>query len=230
MNIYIDIETIPAQDPSIKTIIAESVTAPGQYKKPESIKEWLDANREAVAEDEWKKTSFDGGLGQVCCISAAVDNDSVKTFFSQDWKSGEKQILSEFFSYMHESYDPSRKTPPIFIGHNVTDFDLRFIFQRAVVIGVRPPIFIPFSARPWDKSVFDTMTQWAGYGKRIGLEKLCNVLGIAGKGSEIDEPIDGSMVWDFVRDGKIEKVAAYCAGDVERVRAIHHRMTFTSAP
>lgn len=34
------------------------------------------------------------------------------------------------------------------------------------------------------------------------------------------------MVWDFVRAGRIADVATYCAGDVERVRAIHKRMTF----
>lgn len=226
MNIFLDIETIPSQDEAVKQKIADSITAPGQYKKPESIKEWLDANRDTVAEDEWRKTSFDGGLGQICCISVAVNDSPVSTFFSEDWRNDEKKIISDFFQFLQENYDPSRQTPPVFVGHNISDFDLRFIFQRAVVLGVQPPHFIPFSSRPWDKSIFDTMGAWAGYGKRIGLAKLCEVLGVAGKGSEIGEEIDGSMVWDFVRDGKIKQVAGYCAGDVGRVRTIHSKMTF----
>lgn len=228
MNIYLDIETIPAQDESVKQNIANSITAPGQYKKKESIDAWLAENREIAAEDEWRKTSFDGGLGHVCCISVAVGDKPVETFYSKEWQSSEKDILNQFFQYLHDNYEPSHNTPPVFIGHNVVSFDLRFLFQRAVVLGVKPPHFIPFSARPWDKSVFDTMVAWAGHGNRVSLDKLCRVLDIPLKGSEIGEEIDGSKVWDFVRDGKIEQVAGYCAGDVERVRAIHNRMTFNS--
>lgn len=36
---YFDIETIPAQDPSVRAELAAAVTAPSQYKKPESIAE-----------------------------------------------------------------------------------------------------------------------------------------------------------------------------------------------
>lgn len=227
MNIFIDIETIPSQDESVKQTIADSITAPAQYKKPESIREWLDANRESVAESEWRKTSFDGGLGQICVISAAAGNSPVETFYSESWQTSECQIITNLFDFLNRSYDPSRNTPPVFIGHNVAGFDLRFIFQRAVVLGITPPHFIPFSARPWDKAVFDTMIQWAGHNGRVSLDKLCRVLGLPGKGSEIGEEIDGSMVWDFVREGKIAQVAKYCAADVERVRELFKRMTFS---
>ncbi|WP_241608916.1 hypothetical protein [Rosenbergiella australiborealis] len=226
MNIYLDIETIPSQDPSVKQKIADNITAPGQYKKAESIKEWLDANRESAAEEEWRKTSFDGGMGQICCISAAINDSEVKTFYSKDWANGEAGLIADFFSFLNESYEPSRMIPPVFVGHNVSDFDLRFVFQRAVVLGIKPPKFVPFNVRSWDKSIFDTMSEWAGYGKRVSLSKLCDVLGLDEKGSEIGEEIDGSKVWDFVRDGKIDQVASYCAGDVNRVRNIHKKMTF----
>ncbi|KGA31157.1 hypothetical protein [Pectobacterium odoriferum] len=231
MNIYIDIETIPAQNPDIKSAIAAEVKAPGQYKKKESIDEWLAENRDKVAEEDWRKTSFDGGLGHVVVISAAVGDGETKTFYSTEWQHPEyeAELLREFFAFLHVSFDPSRQIPPTFIGHNVADFDLRFLFQRAVVLGVAPPRFLPVNVRSWDKSIFDTMNAWAGYNGRVSLEKLCKVLGIAGKGSEIGEEIDGSKVWDFVRDGKIDKVAKYCAADVERVRNIFKRMTFSDA-
>lgn len=227
MKIFIDIETIPSQDPAVKEKIAESITAPGQYKKPESIKEWLDANRETAAEEEWRKTSFDGGRGQICVISAAVGNSPVQTFYSEDWGNSERTLITEFFQFLNQNYDPSRNVPPVFVGHNVAAFDLRFIFQRSAVLGIAPPRFIPFQARPWDKAVFDTMVQWAGHNGKVGLEKLCEVLGLPRKGSEIGEEIDGSKVWDFVRDGKISQVAKYCEGDVGRVREIYKRLNFT---
>jgi NAD(P)-dependent dehydrogenase (short-subunit alcohol dehydrogenase family) len=37
--------------------------------------------------------------------------------------------------------------------------------------------------------------------------------------------VDGSMVAGMVRAGRIDEVAAYCADDVRRVRAIYQRMT-----
>ncbi|KLU17440.1 MULTISPECIES: 3'-5' exonuclease [Xenorhabdus] len=226
MNFYLDIETIPSQNPQVKQQFIDKVKAPGSYKKQESIDQWMAENRETVGEDNWKKTSFDGGLGHVCCIGVAVDNEPVSVYYSESYLNDEKNILSQFFNYISEKYDPSSMTPPRFIGHNITSFDLRFLFQRAVVLGVKPPRAIPFGARNWDKSIFDTMTAWAGYNGTVSLDKLCSVLDLPLKGSETGEDIDGSKVWDFVRDGKISTVAEYCKGDVDRVREIHKRMTF----
>ena len=59
-------------------------------------------------------------------------------------------------------------------------------------------------------------------GNRISLDKLCKALGLPGKGE-----IDGSKVWDYVRDGRIAEVADYCADDVRKVWAVYQRMTFT---
>src|SRR5574337_886391 len=115
---------------------------------------------------------------------------------------------------------------PCIVGHNHAGFDLRFIWQRAVILGVKPPIWWPHNARPWDTDVvFDTMVQWAGTGNRISMDNLCAALGLPGK----SEGMDGSMVWDAVKDGRISEVADYCKGDVERTRAIYKRMTFAEA-
>ena len=38
--------------------------------------------------------------------------------------------------------------------------------------------------------------------------------------------MDGSKVWPMVQAGQIAEVADYCAGDVERTRAMFKRMTF----
>ncbi len=89
------------------------------------------------------------------------------------------------------------------------------------MLGIKPPSIIPFHARPWDDAVFDTMTKWAGAKGSIKLDDLCKALGIAGK-----DGMDGSMVWDEVREGRIAKVATYCGNDVRMTRAAHRRMTF----
>jgi predicted PolB exonuclease-like 3'-5' exonuclease len=80
---------------------------------------------------------------------------------------------------------------------------------------------IPFDARPYSEFIFDTMTQWAGYGNRISLDRLGRALSLGGKGD-----FNGSMVWDAIKNGEIERVAEYCAEDVELTRDIYKRMQF----
>ena len=236
MNIYFDLETIPGQAPGLLAEFAAKVTAPAQYKKPDSIAEWLKENAESVAEQEWRKTSFDGAHGHICVIGYAFDDGEPVTLYSDAYgdPAAERDLLARFYAAIDDavSRDLSGGTrstvKPVFVGHNVIDFDLRFLFQRSVMLGVRPPACIPFDAKPWDGLVFDTMTGWAGMRNRVAMDKLCKVFGFDEKGSEIEDEIDGSKVWDFVKAGRIADVAKYCAGDVVRTRQIYKRLTFSA--
>lgn len=239
MNIYLDIETIPGQSPTVRDALAASaalekadVRAPSNYKDETKIAEYIVAKHaeiDSAADEKWRKTALDGAYGQIVVASIAVDDAPPVAFYRDEWATAERDILLALFDALRAVHDPARMTRPTFIGHNIVAFDLRFIFQRAVLNGVIPPSIIPFNARPWDDSVFDTMTAWAGVGNRVSLGKLCGAFGIAKKGSEIGDDIDGSKVWDYVRTGRIADVVEYCKGDVERVRAIHRRMTFAEA-
>lgn len=236
MNIYFDIETIPAQSERDIAYLREetdkeiaALKAPSNYKDEVKIAEYIAAKRsevEASFDDRLRKTSFDGALGQVVCISAAINDTPPVNIYLSDWKNSERDVIEQFYELVMQSFNPSRDQRPVFIGHNIIGFDLRFLFQRSVILGIKPPMIIPFKAKPWDESVFDTMTAWAGVGNRISLAKLCKVFGLDPKGTEIGDEIDGSKVWDFVRDGRIEDVAKYCGADVERTRSIYKRLTF----
>lgn len=235
MYIHLDIETIPSQDPAIKAALASEITPPGNYKSAEAIGKWEQEAKPGLIEEAYRKTSFDGALGQIVVASVAIDDETPVTFWRPEWRDAEHYILSslfgaiEGFTERHLSGGTRGHVKPVFVGHYIADFDLRFIFQRAVMLGIRPPACIPFKAKPWDEAIFDTMTMWAGAKGRVSLDKLCRALGVATKGSEIGEEIDGSMVWDFVQAGRIADVAAYCAGDVERVRAVRRRLMFEEA-
>jgi len=234
--IYIDIETIPGQHPSVREALqaqaAEekaAIKAPGNYKDADKIAEYIMAKQaeiDTAVDDRWRKTSFDGALGQIASISVAMADEAPINIYREEWATAEPDLLREFFGVINQAYNASSDMRPVFIGHNVVAFDLRFIFQRAVLLGVKPPHILPINPRPWDETVFDTMVAWAGVGNRVSLDKLCRVFGIPTKGTEIGDEIDGSKVWDFVQAGRIADVATYCGGDVERVREIHRRMTF----
>lgn len=222
-KIYIDIETCPSQDPAVKAAIRSEIKPPATHKKAETIAAWMAENADSEAEEQWRKTSFDGALGHICVIGLAIDDNLPASLYSQNWHADEADILRQFFETVDRAVSESPNVQPVFIGHNVIDFDLRFIFQRAVVLGVKPSPHIPFNARPYgDRSVFDTMTMWAGVRNRVTLDKLARVLGAGGKGD-----MDGSMVWDAVNAGEIDAVADYCRADIEMTRAVHRRMTFS---
>lgn len=224
MHIYLDIETIPSQHPEALQLIAAGIKPPASYKKADTIAKWEAEEKPAAVLEAYLKTSFDGAMGHIACASIAVDDDEPQMIVRADWKSrgAEVAVLRGLFDRIIDATAAEHR--PTFVGHNIIDFDLRFIFQRAIVLGIKPPRCIPFNARPWDDTVFDTMTAWAGR-DRVSMDNLCRALGIPGKSNGID----GSKVWQYVQDGRIGEVAEYCAADVERTRAIHRRMTFARA-
>ena len=212
MKIYIDIETIPTQNADFQAYVTETLKPPANYKSEDTIAKWFEQNKdEAVA-----KTALDGTFGEIVVIGVAINDEPVEVFYREDWQNParEADILTRFNDYLREKANKCN-TVPQFIGHNIVKFDDRFIFQRSVINDVQPY----YKANKLN--TYDTMTEWAGYGGTVSLDKLCKVLGIEQKGD-----IDGSKVWQYVQDGKINVVAEYCAKDVERVREIHKRMTF----
>lgn len=220
MIIYLDIETIPAQDPAVRNELRAAVTPPATYKKAESIAEWLAENREKEAEAAWLRTSFDGGFGHICCIGWAVDDGEPASIFGTH--EDEAGMLSDFFGVLKRAYSGTSGMKPVIVGHNVVSFDLPFIWKRAIVHGIKPPFWLPRDPKPWGDTAADTMTMWSGAKDRISLDKLCRVLGLPGKG---DGPT-GADVWPMVQEGRIKEVAAYCREDVQRTRAIYKRLTF----
>ena len=208
-NVYLDIETIPSQDPALLDRFLAEVKAPAQYKKQDSIDKWLDENRDKVARERLAKTSFDPAHGHICTIGYAIDNNSLRTHHTKSVEN-EKLVIKGFFGEINTAH---RTT---FVGHYVSGFDLRFIINRAVVLGIPIPPCIPRDLKPWGKGIFDTMTAWAGTRDTISLDNLCKILGIDGK-----DGFDGSMVADAWANGEHEKIAEYCGDDVERVRQIH---------
>jgi len=236
MIIYLDIETIPAQDSkAIASLKSDAdkekltIKAPANYKDQAKIDEYIAAKRveiDASFDERYRKTSFDGALGQIVVASYAIDDNEPVVIYFNNWKSTEDEIIAALYRDLASAYKPNSQTRPIFVGHNILNFDLRFILQRSIILGIKPPMFIPFKAKPWDDVVFDTMTAWAGTGNRVSMAKLCEVFGIDAKGSEVDGDIDGSKVWDYVQAGRIDDVATYCAGDVERTRKIYKRINF----
>lgn len=210
-RLWIDIETIPTQrTEEIERIKAEVEEHNAQLARPHPA-----AKVAELVDEAWRKTALDGAFGEVVCIGFALDG-APPSVFARLPAASERQLLEDFAAMLGALSRPYQVS-----GHNVVGFDRPFLRQRALVHGLRLPAWFIRPVKPWDAVGADTMLAWTGgqVGKGIALDRLCRALGLPGK-----DGLDGSMVWDAIRDGKLDDVARYCAGDVERARACGGRM------
>lgn len=216
INVYLDIETIPSQKPGLLEEIRAGIKPPGNISKPETIAKWMAENADAAAEDAYCKTALDGTQGEIICIGYAFNDEPANVISRRSVGDLEYDLLQTFFNKF------SSTSHYTFVGHNIIGFDLRFLFQRAVINRVCPLCPLPVDSRYNGDRTFDTMLAWAGWGNRVKLSKVCAALGVNVK----SDGIDGSMVWPYFRDGRIDEIADYCAEDVRTTRDIHRLMTF----
>jgi 3'-5' exonuclease len=196
-KLFLDIETIPAHE-SNHDVLREI------YKRKKSIFE-KDFERYLL------QTSFDGGFGRIACISYAINDEKVNTLCGQ-----ERKILQDFWKIAEDAN--------LFVGFNVIDFDLRFIYQRSVVLGVRPTIELSF-ARYRNNPIYDVMHEWKKWNMSasISLDTLAKILSLpTSKGGAIE----GKDVAKAYADGRIKEICEYCEKDVELTRKIYKKMTF----
>jgi len=198
VNLFFDIETIPSADEHKETHL-------------EILRK---KNKGRDDEDLHRSTSFEGTFGRICCIAVIKELDGKETkreIFSGD----EKKILTDFWKI---SSDVNR-----FIGHNIWEFDLPFIYQRSIINGVKPRMDISF-ARYRNTPIYDTMKEWSlwSFEKNQKLDTLAKVLDLPTSKDEMD----GSMVWDYFQDGRIEEICKYCMKDVELTRKVYKKMVF----
>lgn len=248
MNLYIDIETIPSQDERVKADIAASIHAPANYKKEEAIQKWFAEHEEEEFNKAYRKTALNGLVGEIICISWALDYGPVQHVYRNNEIGTEAELLDDdeedvyrvgevgteaellvgFMLALRKGLALShtdKLIEPVWIGHYITGFDLRFLWQRYIIRKVIPLVSIPFDAKPWDKTVYDTKIklsgmQSTGYGS---LDEVSKIMGHMPKGD-----ITGATVWDAWLAGRFEDIAEYCDDDVERVRDLHKRMTFSA--
>lgn len=218
-KVVIDIETIGTSRKDVIDYIAATVKPPATFKKPESIATWHKEEGPQAIADAVAKTGLDGAFGQVVCVGFQIDDQAPETIYGLD-----ESVLLQELNCKLDTIPRNMHSAAMLIGHNVLQFDIRFLWQRYIVNGIRPhPIInVAVNAKAWDGKVFDTMTQFAGFGNRISLDKLCLALSIPSPKGELD----GSKVGQYVADGRLEEVAAYCKRDVSATRKVYERMTF----
>jgi predicted PolB exonuclease-like 3'-5' exonuclease len=196
MNIlFFDIETIPTEQPLQANAALESQL---QLDEAEIL----------------KRLSLSAATARILCLAYAMEppTDTSVEVLGGD----ENEILRKFWKLASNT--------DLFVGHNLLDFDLKFIYQRSVVQQIKPSREIPFT-RFSNMPVFDTMHEWSRWSpEHISLDLLSKALSIPSP----KNGLDGSKVYSYYKAGKFPEICEYCKRDVDTVRQVYRRLTFTA--
>lgn len=214
MNIFLDVETIRSMRPDVGAWLAAKHYDPAD----------LEGSARKAA-DALTATSLNPRLGELVCVGIATDGDSPPHVVVRDMTDpeGERRLLVEVAQQVRDMIDDmgGRRNLDRIVAHNAA-FDRHFLAQRAMVWRTSmPPDLHALGLKPWDTHWFCTMDALRMDTRdRVSLDEACLAFGVPLK--HATGAIDGSQVTDAVLAGRIDEVAAYCADDVRRVRAVYY--------
>jgi DNA polymerase elongation subunit (family B) len=208
-RIFVDIETLPPDKSDSGGRIREEIFS--------------------CSDEDFRRLALDGDFGRVLTIGLIMEHDDQvihRGLLGRERQTmmfhlDEARTLRAFWKLL-KGFNPRRD---LIVGHNLFDFDLPFLYKRSVIQRVRPTVELSF-ARYRSQPIFDTMHQWNKWSPRkyVSLDRLAKILGME---SSKGEGIDGSRVYDKFCAGCHGEIADYCMRDVELVRDIYYRMSFT---
>jgi len=212
VKLFFDIETIPAEE-KYKDLVVELGLQKENRKNKTKIKRLSKFKKQAL----YEQSAISGDFGRILCIGYALDEGEISIISGE-----EDEILKSWWEIANKA--------DLFIGHNIMDFDLRFIFKRSIVHSIKPSakhLNLSF-ARYKNFPIYDTMREWGKWNPEslIKLDTLAKILNLE---SSKTTGIDGSRVFEFYRKGKLHQIYEYCKRDVKLTREVYHRMAFTNS-
>ena len=208
----VDVESIPDQTPGAYERILAELKPPGNLKKADTIATWWKTSAKEAAEKIYHNTCLDGTTGELLSIAWCFNQQDIQCVI-RTLDQPEVTLLDQFFDALEEANTDYL----VWCAHN-TEFDLSFLWKRAVILSRMPPIGIP---RGRGQNICDTMEMWAGYRGTVKFDVLCRALGLEGKTG-----MDGSMVWDYAKQGRFDEIRTYNMDDVKQLRQCYRRMKF----
>lgn len=227
-TVYLDIETLPTSRPDIRARLADGITPPANYKSEEAIAKWWAEKGNAEKESAIAATALNGTWGELLAIGIAVNDLDPVVLMRGDVFTTERALIEGWAALVESEINAACRfdsemtgwdTRAEWVGHNIEDFDLRFIRQRACINDVRLPFRLPLDRYPRGPHRFDTMKEWGGWNGRVKQTDLELAFGLTRS-----DDITGADVWKMWQDGKHALIHNHCREDVRLLRAIHRRM------
>jgi uncharacterized protein YprB with RNaseH-like and TPR domain len=209
MNYLIfDIETGGLSTEELEKVMPE-FTAPGNYKKQESIDAYILESKESYLSGIGAPLS--AVTGYVSALGYCIFNDITKQFSKIDIIIGnEIDILNKWWElYKNNDY---------VVGFNSNYFDIPFMIRRSWKHNIKIPKM--FNGRYIDSKCIDLMTVWScGTLEKIKLDRIAKYFGISGKNG------DGSKFTDLLNNPNTKQLALdYLYNDVYITQVVANKL------
>ena len=215
MHLYIDIETLPPLEwDEARRLDYVQSKVPGNYKKPESIAQWVAEN----FEETWARAALDWRISRIACIGVAVDDGRTvhgSTFVGGTDDADERRMFTELEWWLREHYAWTAHV----VGHNVLGFDIPRLHLVASRLHHSLAAWLHDISEDHRKRVTDTMHMAFPSRERVSLADLASALGLEGKTGK------GSDVLPMWLAGDRDGITSYCMNDVLLTRRIHHALS-----
>lgn len=223
-RLFFDIETVSNPD-SCALMPEPVIAAPGNYKDPDKIKEYIDRETISRKTEMLDRAALDPDYGKILSIGMSV-GDSITVLVNRDiyprpedpdgeWDlpidaMSEESLLRMFWTAFSGCEGRC-------VGYNILGFDLPYLMRRSMALGVVPPV-VPNLAKYRTEPVTDLMQILYGWGseKYKGLKQVARLYGILNECPDVD----GSKVKDLDPD----TLRAYQRSDVSMVARLYNLM------
>lgn len=206
----IDIETVPQRE---------------YAELSPTVKEWVDKkllkiNASKEEEDVWdynKLASLDGDLGKVICISMGLYDEETDSIRLKSVIHKDEEAVLTGFNDVIENFRGD------YLHYNGLSFDIPFLLQRYANNRIEEADGrLNTLARYRTSPHFDLMQIWANwdYTKVKPLNVLANIVEMPNPKDELD----GSMVFQYFKDGKLDAIKQYCEFDTATVMNLYRRL------
>jgi len=160
-----------------------------------------------------EKGALDAMSGRVVCIGMLIDDLQTVTEITLA-DDDERWLVTEFW----------RTVAPtdVIVGHNIQEFDLRFLRQRSWILGIEPSRKFDLR-RYYTTEVIDTLqlwTNWTSNRKGVTLQALAAVLGCGAKTGA------GTNVAEWWAERDLERIKSYCQQDVRLTYRVFCRLAY----
>lgn len=213
--LFFDLETAVYEENITGKDLIKGV--PAQYKKPESIKKYIYENRGQIEAKIIKQRSTDPFSCKVICLSFSFNGEEPQSITGK-----EDKILEIFQTKIQEHLKEhgGSITGISLVGHNIKKFDAPILFLRACKYGLDGLKQLLFYTR---RDIKDTMESGSYFvhGAMVSLDRLCSFFGVPTPKTELD----GSKVFKYYQEGKIEEIANYCNKDVEALIKVYDKLS-----
>lgn len=229
--IALDIETIPTQNERIAARVREAAILkdPASNTKKELKAVWhSEQSRNTRAEEAYRKTAVDVLLAEPVCV--CLEDGWDKLQFPLRYMGEDPGAAVGRLAEMNEALEALACEESVWIGHNITGFDLSVLLNTFRRYGLKPPTHFPsYHLGRWRGRVYDTMTMAPG-GNGLGMVRmsaLCEAYGLDEPKCVLwqGEPMNGSRVYDAYLNGDTDLITEYCATDVTYTLELYDVMT-----